>query len=682
MGVKKASNRRRIAGIRRLLAEVTAEETPPLPSPPPSTPAAERPDWLPEDWKMEVKWRKDGERADRYYICPKSGKVLRSKPEVFRYLNPDSYPSSYPNRYLSSGKVENSLVPYFGGYTLGPSGGSKHLFAALEDYPLEWLPTGWLLEFGTWRNGVSEANNYKCYFDPLTGSRFYSKEAVLQYLEAHKPYPTSIQGGRSNANMKESSNMNCPQNVLTQIDYSPSGLPHGWVKEIRISKPKSSKKVRRDSIYIDTVSGYAFRSNKDAVRYLENKEICRLAFRLEESRLPKARFSTKESLAIAVRQPELKNDSEMVCYFSKKKKKSNKMIVAEISDPPHSPSSPSVYHASAESDDISKTTCSTLATFEQLREDGRLETESPAMPAFEREGFPEHPANKMEPEAANDRASDMQSVENKILDLDVTLRQFKMAKKKLQRKNRGRKCGPVLSNTQNKATTVDANRSGPSKRKAVKATTLPLRASKRIAGVEADPVSEFGNGEQPQRPKCSQPDEPQPTIAKDSDSSCEFHQKKGVSQLELPEIPDGMEPQVEQATMEQQANPSAEQAIKEQQANLSMEQDIKEQQANLSMEQATKEQQANPSMKLPFGDSWPDPSIEFAVKTLTGDIPVLEDTMALQEFFLRQLRSVQKLLPPGQSALVPSDGTPMEDDGKPSSSGNGKESKQCRQKFD
>lgn len=346
--------------------------------------------------------------------------------------------------------------------------------------------------------------------------------------------------------------------------------------------------------------------------------------------------------AIAVRQPELKNDSR-VCHFSKKKKKSNKMIMAEISDPPHSPSLPSVYHASAEYD-ISKTTCSALETFEQLREDGRLETGSLAMPAFEREGFPDHPANKMEPEDANDRASDMQSVENKILDLDVTLRQFKMARKKLQRKNRGRKCRPVLSNTQNKVTTVDANQSGPSKRKAVKATTFPLRDSKRIAGVEVDPaVSGFGNGEQPQSPKSSQPDESQPTIAKDSDSSCE--------------------PQVEQATMEQQANPSAEQATKEQQANP-------------SAEQANKEQQANPSMKLPFGDSWPDPSIEFAVKTLTGDIPVLQDTMALQEFFLRQLRSVQKLLPP-------SDGTPpTKDDGEPSSLDNGKESKQCCQKFD
>ncbi|KAJ6846442.1 methyl-CpG-binding domain-containing protein 13 [Iris pallida] len=674
MGAKRAGSSRRIDGIRRLLAELTAAERPPR-----AISAAERrPDWLPDDWRMDVRWRKDNERADRYFICPRSGKVFRSKPEVMRYLNPDSYPSSHPNSYpssymnsyLSIGNVENSLVPYFGGYTFGPSGGSKHLFAALEDYPLEWLPTGWMLEFGTWVNGISEANSYKCYFDPLTGSRFYSKEAVLQYLEAHKRYPTSNPKGCNNANMKESSNSNCLHNVLTRIDYSPSGLPHGWVKEIRISKPKSSQKIRRDSFYIDTVSGFAFRSNKDAIRYLENREICRLAFRLEESHLPKA----KQSLAIAVRQPKLKENSAGRRRFSKKIVKSNKMIVAEISDPPHCPFLPSAYHASAESDDISKTTCSTLAIFEQLRDDGKLETESPGMTAFNSKGFPEHTVKKMELELANDKPSDAQLVDNKILDLDVSLRQFKMTKKKLQRKNHGRKGRPVLSSTGNKVTTVNADRSGASKRKAMKAITLPLRASKRLAGVEADPVSGFGNGEQPQRAKSSQPEEPQPTTAKDSDGprpdepqptiakdfvesrpdepqptmekdsdlSCGFHQK-GASPLEHPEILDAREPQVEQAT---------------------------------------KEQQVDPSVKLPLGgDSWLDPSIEFAVKTLTGDIPVLDDTAALQEFYLRQLRSVQKLLPPGQPASVPSDGTLMKDDRRPSSLDNGKESKKCRQKF-
>ncbi|XP_057950542.1 uncharacterized protein LOC131145470 [Malania oleifera] len=44
---------------------------------------------------------------------------------------------------------------------------------------------------------------------------------------------------------------------------------------------------------------------------------------------------------------------------------------------------------------------------------------------------------------------------------------------------------------------------------------------------------------------------------------------------------------------------------------------------------------------LPFGDSWPDPCIEFAVKTLTGAIPVEEGIGMYQDFFQQQLGSSQ-----------------------------------------
>ncbi|KAJ8642832.1 hypothetical protein MRB53_004580 [Persea americana] len=40
---------------------------------------------------------------------------------------------------------------------------------------------------------------------------------------------------------------------------------------------------------------------------------------------------------------------------------------------------------------------------------------------------------------------------------------------------------------------------------------------------------------------------------------------------------------------------------------------------------------------LPFGDSWLDPCIEFAFKTLTGDIPEVMDTTAIEDYFQQQL---------------------------------------------
>ncbi|KAK1313740.1 hypothetical protein QJS10_CPA06g00374 [Acorus calamus] len=42
-------------------------------------------------------------------------------------------------------------------------------------------------------------------------------------------------------------------------------------------------------------------------------------------------------------------------------------------------------------------------------------------------------------------------------------------------------------------------------------------------------------------------------------------------------------------------------------------------------------------LTFPFGDSWPDPCIEFAFKTLTGAAPVLEDVSVIEDFFNQHL---------------------------------------------
>ncbi|KAL3530348.1 hypothetical protein ACH5RR_009670 [Cinchona calisaya] len=52
----------------------------------------ERPNWLPEDWKIEVRVRTSGAtagHADRYFISP-SGQRFRSKVEVLRFLETGS----------------------------------------------------------------------------------------------------------------------------------------------------------------------------------------------------------------------------------------------------------------------------------------------------------------------------------------------------------------------------------------------------------------------------------------------------------------------------------------------------------------------------------------------------------------------------------------------------------------
>ncbi|GKV04968.1 hypothetical protein SLEP1_g17045 [Rubroshorea leprosula] len=55
------------------------------------------------------------------------------------------------------------------------------------------------------------------------------------------------------------------------------GLPRGWIKEVKTTK--KSGKVRRDAFYIDPVSGYVFRSMKDAHRFVETGVVGKHAFR-------------------------------------------------------------------------------------------------------------------------------------------------------------------------------------------------------------------------------------------------------------------------------------------------------------------------------------------------------------------------------------------------------------------
>lgn len=80
---------------------------------------------------------------------------------------------------------------------------------------------------------------------------------------------------------------------------------------------------------------------------------------------------------------------------------------------------------------------------------------------------------------------------------------------------------------------------------------------------------------------------------------------------------------------------------------------------------------------LPFGDSWLDPCFEFAFKTLTGDIPAAMDTTAIEDYFQQQLGVGQSqnlssngelqsevLFEPGKDMVGPIQGGKPEEKGK------------------
>ncbi|KAG5517188.1 hypothetical protein RHGRI_037825 [Rhododendron griersonianum] len=80
----------------------------------------ERPNWLPEGWRMECKVRTSGATAgsfDRYYIEPASGRRFRSKVEVDYFLqtgnkpNKKAKPDADANRQEKSGSKKKKSAP-------------------------------------------------------------------------------------------------------------------------------------------------------------------------------------------------------------------------------------------------------------------------------------------------------------------------------------------------------------------------------------------------------------------------------------------------------------------------------------------------------------------------------------------------------------------------------------------
>ncbi|KAH9647167.1 hypothetical protein KPL70_025098 [Citrus sinensis] len=90
------------------------------------------------------------------------------------------------------------------------------------------------------------------------------------------------------------------------------------------------------------------------------------------------------------------------------------------------------------------------------------------------------------------------------------------------------------------------------------------------------------------------------------------------------------------AFLEGQAGKKRENEGEEKQENLAT---SEEQAANVESKLKTDEKLENP-LDLPFADIWRDPCIEFAIKTLTGAIPVGND-WDVQDYFQQQINSSQ-----------------------------------------
>lgn len=118
----------------------------------------------------------------------------------------------------------------------------------------------------------SYGGEYKVYFEPSSGRKFYSKPQVLHHISGTQSKPPK------------------PKWSLVKVEkVIAEGLPPGWIKEIKVQSKGS--KIRKDVFYTDPVSGYVFRSMKDALRFVKTGLPGRLAI------LPKQKASSNVELA-------------------------------------------------------------------------------------------------------------------------------------------------------------------------------------------------------------------------------------------------------------------------------------------------------------------------------------------------------------------------------------------------
>ncbi|KAJ6817863.1 methyl-CpG-binding domain-containing protein 13 [Iris pallida] len=276
--------------------------------------SSDPPDWLPDGWIMEVGVTQAGDTFE-YYLSPVSEQKFCTKKEVLSFLiatNDDGYASEITSCSGDNGQIVIEQVE------------NSH----------EWLPPGWLLEIRVLMSGGNAGQKYKCYYDPFTGYRFYSKADVFHFLKSGKfSSPVSKQKRPSSG---------IPDIILAQIDYSPDGLPHGWIKEYKFRKPsKKGQRFKKDLYITDPAHGYIFRTLKDAIHYVSTGDVSKHASVIRRKRMHKICSLGSESLhPIPVRELKSLVTTARPCLFTEEAVKANGEVATEFDDSPETQRTP------------------------------------------------------------------------------------------------------------------------------------------------------------------------------------------------------------------------------------------------------------------------------------------------------------------------------------------------------
>ncbi|GFS32425.1 hypothetical protein Acr_00g0022720 [Actinidia rufa] len=369
------------------------------------TPEGLPPGWIKE---IRIQKKANGTRKYSYYTDPVSGYVFWSQKDALRFVETGdvSVCTIKPKKRdeLHFLNASPNLGELTGGKTSLKQEGSQNVKTskckscvskhkqvgsakgsigkvAIERATPDGLPPGWIKEIKIQKK-ANGTRKYAFYIDPVSGYVFWSQKDAFRYLETGdvssctikpkkrdghgflnegtflSPNMGALTGGKTSLKQEESQNEKQveSQNVITQkptrsaskwkqLGYikqsadkvviervTPDGLPPGWIKEIKIQKKANGTRkdtvvvervtpvglppgwikeiriqmkengTRKDPYYTDPVSGYVFGSQKDALRYLETGDIrsCSIKPRKRE----KFRFLNEQSSVVEKREKE------------------------------------------------------------------------------------------------------------------------------------------------------------------------------------------------------------------------------------------------------------------------------------------------------------------------------------------------------------------------------------------
>lgn len=225
--------------------------------------ANDSPEWLPHGWTVESRARRSrlGSGAIyKIYIEPLTGSKFYSKPQVMRYLQgledkndggrqqEQISEKTPPKRQVLFPSVEGKIILSGENKNVAAEPYSKVVCSVMKDKDgLDELPSRYRKEINTRKRALEKRN--------------------ASLLSESLGYKNHIPGENENDLAK-------PLKMDTSDVQQKNGLdelPPGWIK---VSKArKSSRGMRADPYYIEITSGYAFRSKKDAMRYLDTGDI-------------------------------------------------------------------------------------------------------------------------------------------------------------------------------------------------------------------------------------------------------------------------------------------------------------------------------------------------------------------------------------------------------------------------